>query len=342
MEKIRLGRTDLFVGRVGFGALPIQRISHHEAALLLKKAYFNGINFFDTARGYTDSEEKIGNALSGVRKEIYIATKSNPADKKEFFQNLETSLAKLKTDYIDIYQLHNPNVLPDPENPDSLYGAMQEAKKKGMIRFIGISNHRLNTALEAVRSGLYDTVQFPLCTISSDKDLSLIEECSRMDVGVIAMKALSGGLLTDAASAFTFLRQYDNLVPIWGIQRESELDEFLSLEKNPPEFDDKMKKIIKKDRTELSGSFCRACGYCMPCPEGIPINMAARMPIILDRMPYRQFMEDSWKQQMELIKKCKDCGHCKKHCPYDLDTPALLKKSLEYYSEFYENNRNQS
>lgn len=334
MDKIKLGRTNLIVSRSGFGALPIQRISFDEAKNLLRKAYDNGINFFDTARSYTDSEEKIGYALSDVRHNIIIATKSHAKDKKTLFEHLETSLKNLKTDYIDIYQLHNPKELPDPDDPDGLYSGLLEAQKKGMIRFIGITNHRLDLALEAAKSELYDTIQFPLSSLSSDEDLKLVEECKKRDIGVIAMKALSGGLITNVSTTFAFLRQFDNVVPIWGIQRELELDEFIELEKNPPALDENMWKIIEQDRKELQGSFCRGCGYCLPCPADIPIPMAARMSLLLRRSPYQKYLSDKWEEQMNRIENCTDCGHCKAHCPYELDTPELLKLMLEDYREF--------
>jgi aryl-alcohol dehydrogenase-like predicted oxidoreductase len=335
MDKIKLGRTDLMVTRSGFGALPVQRVSFKEAKNILRKAYDNGINFFDTARAYSDSEEKIGYSLSDVRNEIIIATKSHAKDRKTLLEHLQISLCNLKTDYVDILQLHNPDILPDPEDPEGLYAGLLEAKKKGLVRFIGITSHKIKNAMDATASGLYDTVQFPLSSLSADTDLLLIEECKKRNVGLIAMKALSGGLITNAASAFSFLRQFDNVVPIWGIQKETELDEFISLEKNPPLLNESMWAIINKDRAELSGDFCRACGYCLPCPVGIEIPTSARMSLLLKRAPYQGFLEDSFKEKMELINNCIDCGHCKNHCPYKLDTPSLLKKELKNYNEFY-------
>jgi predicted aldo/keto reductase-like oxidoreductase len=335
MDKIKLGRTNLMVTRSGFGALPIQRISFEDAKKILRKAYDNGINFFDTARMYSDSEEKIGYSLSDVRKDIIIATKSHANDKETLLNHLQTSLKNLKTDYVDILQLHNPEKLPNPEDPNGLYAGLLEAKKRGLVRFVGITNHRIDNAMEAATSELYDTIQFPLSSLSADNDLKLITECKKRDIGVIAMKALSGGLITNVASTFTFLRQFDNLVPIWGIQRETELDEFIDLEKNPPVLDDNMWSIINKDRLELAGDFCRGCGYCLPCPAGIEIPTSARITLLLGRSPYEGFLEDDFKEKMNLINNCIECGHCKNHCPYKLDTPNLLKRELKNYNEFY-------
>jgi predicted aldo/keto reductase-like oxidoreductase len=336
VKTIRLGRTDLQVSRSGFGAIPIQRIGIDQAKHLLLKAYRGGINFFDTARTYTDSEEKIGVALSDVREEIILATKSPAVDRDGVLQDLETSLEKLQTDYVDIYQLHNPKSLPDPDDPNGPYRATLEAKEQGKIRFIGFTNHRLDVALEAAASDLYDTIQFPLSSLSSDEDLQLIEECKKRDIGVIAMKALSGGLITNVPATFTFLRQYDNVVPIWGIERDADLDEFLSLEQNPPALNEEMWQAIERDRAELSGAFCRGCGYCLPCPVDIPINMAARLSYLLDRSVYQRFLTDEWKEKMERIADCTECGQCSDRCPYDLDTPSLLKSQLESYRAFYQ------
>ena len=336
MDTMRLGRTGLQISRSGFGALPIQRISFEEAKGILRRAYEAGITFFDTARMYTDSEEKIGYALADVRSQIVIATKSHAKDKKTLLEHLETSLRNLKTDYIDLYQLHNPKELPQESDEEGLYAALVEAKKKGLIRHIGITNHSNKLAMEAAVSGMYDTLQFPLNTLSSEEDLQLIAACKERNIGVIAMKGLSGGLITNAATTFSFLRQYDNVVPIWGIQRMSELEEFIAMEKNPPVLDAIMWEAIHKDRSELAGDFCRGCGYCMPCPAGIEIPTQARISLLLGRAPYQPFLEDSFKEKMDRINQCIECGQCKSHCPYQLDTPNLLKRELKRYQEFYE------
>ncbi|MDD5673614.1 MAG: aldo/keto reductase [Chitinivibrionales bacterium] len=339
MEKIKLGCTGLIVSRCGFGALPIQRAPMDEAVRILRKAYDNGIDFYDTARGYSDSEEKIGRALSRVRSKIVIATKSGAANRKDLLAQLETSLSNLKTDYIDILQLHNPQSLPDPRDPQSPYAGLLEARQKGMVRFLGLSNHSLDIATRAATSGLFDTVQFPLSSLSSDTDLSIIKVCKDRRVGLIAMKAIAGGLITDIASTFAFLRHYNNVLPIWGIQRESELDMFLELSAHPPRLTQKLWEVIRKDRKELGGKYCRGCGYCMPCPAGIPIAMAARMSFLLRRAPYQYFLGEEWRKNMLAIRDCKQCGQCTKQCPYHLDTPKILKFMLADYEKFYEEHR---
>ena len=334
MDTTRLGRTELRVTRTGFGVLPLQRTERTEATRILRRAYDAGITFYDTARAYTDSESKIGAALSDVRDRIVIATKTGAPTRERVIQDIETSLRELRTDYVDILQLHNPAPLPTPDDPQSAYATLRELKQQGKIRFIGVTSHSLDRAQAALASGLYDTIQFPLNYLSSPGDLELIDRCRERDVGLIAMKPLSGGLLTDPRPVFAFLRQFQNVVPIWGLQHRRELDELLDLDADPPELDDAIQQRISKDRQELAGDFCRACGYCLPCPAEIPIPMAARMPLLLRRMPYGQFMTDEWHDKMERIRTCHECGHCRKHCPYGLDTPALLRKALADYESF--------
>ena len=334
MEKVRLGRTNIVVNRNGFGALPVQRVNKEEVKVILKKVYANGINFFDSARAYSDSEEKIGLSLSDVRKDIYIATKTMATTVEDFWRDLNTSLELLKTDYIDIYQFHNPSFCPKPNDGTGLYEAMLEAKEQGKIKHIGITNHRLHVAKEAVESGLYDTLQFPFSYLASDKEEELVRLCKEKDVGFICMKALSGGLITRSDVAYAYLAQFDNTLPIWGIQKEKELDEFISYNDNPPVLNDEIKAIIEHDRQELAGEFCRGCGYCMPCPMGIEINQCARMSLMLRRSPSANWLSPHWQEEMKKIETCINCGKCKAHCPYDLNTPELLKKNYEDYKTF--------
>lgn len=333
MAKVTLGKTGITVEKNSFGALPIQRISKEAAVGLLRKAYDHGITFFDTARFYTDSEEKVGEAFAGMREKVYIATKTGATTVEGFWKDLHTSLGLLQTDYIDIYQFHNPAFCPRPGDGSGLYEAMLEAKEKGMIRHIGITNHRLAVAHEAIESGLYETLQFPFCYLATEKDIEVVEKCKEAGMGFIAMKALSGGLITNSAAAYAFLAQYDHVLPIWGVQRESELDEFLSYIENPPVMNEELSAIIAKDREELLGDFCRGCGYCMPCPAGIEINNAARMSLLIRRSPSAAQLTPEMQAKMKRIENCFHCGQCKSVCPYGLDTPALLEKNYKDYCE---------
>lgn len=333
MSTVTLGRTGITTNKNGFGALPIQRIPEEEAVYLLRKAYENGITFFDTARWYTDSEHKVGMAFAGMRDRLFIATKTGAQDAAGFWKDLETSLTQLQTDYIDLYQFHNPAFCPKPGDESGLYDAALKAKAQGKIRHIGITNHRLAVAHEAIDSGLYETLQFPFCYLATEKDIELVEKCREADMGFIAMKALSGGLITNSAAAYAFLAQYDNVVPIWGVQREKELDEFLSYIETPPAMTEELAEVIRHDREELLGDFCRGCGYCMPCPVGIEINNCARMSLLLRRSPSAGHLSPEGQEKMKKIEQCLHCGQCKSKCPYGLDTPSLLQKNLEDYKK---------
>lgn len=333
MVEVTLGSTGIKVNKNGFGALPIQRISEEDAICLLRKAYEGGITFFDTARCYSDSETKVGKALEGIRDKVFIATKTMADNTEDFWKDLETSLSNLRTEVIDLYQFHNPSWCPKPGDGSGLYEAMSEAKAQGKIKHIGITNHRLAVANEAIDSGLYETLQFPFCYLATDKDMELVEKCRKADMGFIAMKALSGGLINNSRAAYAYLAQFDNVVPIWGVQRESELDEFLSYVKEPPVMTEELKSFIEGDREQLQGEFCRGCGYCMPCPVGIQINNCARMSLLIRRSPSAGHLTPQAQEKMKLIEKCLHCGACKEKCPYGLDTPALLEKNLKDYLE---------
>ena len=336
METLRLGRTNLTVTKNGFGALPVQRVDMAEACRLLRRAYEGGINYFDTARFYTDSEEKIGEALSDVREQIVISTKTMALTVEGFWKDLHTSLSLLRTDYIDIYQFHNPPFCPKPGDGSGLYEAMLEAKEKGMIRFIGMTNHRLSVAEEAVRSGLYDTLQFPFSYLAGPQEEALVRLCEELEVGLICMKALAGGLITRSDVAYAYLAQYP-VAPIWGIQRDWELEEFLSYGENPPAMNEERLAHVEKERGELMGDFCRGCGYCMPCPVGIEINNCARMSLLLRRAPTAANLSEEGQAKMKKIEDCLHCGQCKAKCPFGLDTPALLQKNYEDYKTFLPN-----
>ena len=338
MNTIRLGRSELMVTKTAFGALPIQRISTAEAVKLVRRAYEGGINYFDTANMYTDSEEKLGLALKDVREKVIISTKSGATDKQGAMAHIEQSLRHLG--YIDLFQFHNPAVLPDISDPNGAFAAALEMKEKGYIRHIGITNHRHHIAKAAIESGNFETLQFPFCYLATDVDLELVELCKQADMGFIAMKGLSGGLLNNAAACHAFMQQYENVVPIWGVQRMEELEQWLSLAETSGAMTEELKAVIEKDRKELAGSFCRGCGYCMPCPTGIEINNSARMNMLLRRAPYRPYLTDEWYEKMHRIENCIHCDSCKSRCPYGLDTPALLQYMLKDYDEFYAQHHN--
>lgn len=328
---VTLGSTGIQVVQNGFGALPIQRDSKEVAVKIVRRAYEGGMRFFDTARAYSDSEEKVGEALSDVRENIYIATKTMAHTPEEFWKQLETSLQLLKTDYIDIYQFHCANQVYAPGDGTGMYECMLEAKTQGKIRHIGITAHKIQIAFDAVESGLYETLQYPFSYLAAEREKELVAKCKEKNVGFIAMKGLAGGLINKSEAAMAFMTQYDNVLPIWGIQRETELEEWLSYMENTPSMTGEIKEYIEREQKELSGEFCRGCGYCMPCPKGIMINQCARMSLMLRRAPSAAWLSENMQAEMKKIENCINCRKCVSKCPYSLNTPELLKKNYEDY-----------
>ena len=328
MSKIQLGSTGIEIEKNGFGCLPIQRVSKEEAARLLRKAADGGINYFDTARAYSDSEEKVGYAFAGMRDKVVIATKSHAQTGSEMMEHLETSLKTLGTDYIDAS-------LPRPGGEDGLYDAALEAKKQGKIRHIAITNHRLAVAHEAIDSGLYALLQFPYSYLSGQQEQQLVDKCREKGMGFVAMKGMAGGLLRDGTAAAVWMARQEGVVPVWGVQHEWELDQFLACVPDAPAMTEEYRALIEKGRSELTGNFCRGCGYCMPCPVGIEINQCARMSLLLRRAPAAGWLDEHWQAEMKKIENCLHCGKCASKCPYGLDTPQLLQDNYrEYWTHF--------
>ena len=331
MGFVTLGKTGIQAQKQAFGCLPIQRISKEEAVALLRRAYDGGMNYFDTARAYSDSEEKVGAAFAGMRDKVVIATKTGATTAEGMWKDLEESLRMLQTDYIDVYQFHNPAFCPKPGGEDGLYDAALEAKKQGKIRHIAITNHRLSVAHEAIDSGLYETLQFPYSYLAGPQEQELVDKCKAANMGFIAMKGLAGGLIRDGLVAAAFMEQHPDVLPIWGVQHQWELDEFLSCIQEPPAMTPERQAVIDHDRKELSGDFCRGCGYCMPCPAGIEINNCARMSLMLRRAPAAGWLTPEWQEKMKKIEGCLHCNHCVSKCPYGLDTPRLLADNYRDY-----------
>ena len=333
METIRLGRTGIVVNRLGFGALPLQRTDKNEAVTILRKAVDGGVNFFDTARTYSDSEAKLGAALAGIRQRVIIATKTPAKDSAAIEADLAKSLTELRTDYLDIYQVHNARTLPRPGG-DGRYELLERLKQAGVIRAIGLTAHSLDVAVEAVQSGLYETVQFPFSLLASEEESALVKACETADVGFIAMKALAGGLITNIPAAFCYITRFRNVLPIWGMQSMAELDDFLSLEASPPVWDKNMEQAAAREREALKGAFCRSCGYCLPCPQNIYIPNVARMNRLLRRSPWRTWATPEWKSNMTTAKSCTRCNACAARCPYGLDPAALVAENVLDYEQF--------
>ena len=341
MKKIPLGSTGLTVTKTVMGCLPVQRCDMDYGVKLIRAAYEGGIRYFDTANAYTDSEEKLGLALEDVRDQVVISTKSQARDRPGVLAHIENSLKMLRTDHIDLFQFHNVPEMPDPDDPDGAFAGALEAKSRGWIDHIGVTTHRVGVAEECIASGLFETLQFPFSYISSERDLALAGKCREKGMGYIAMKGLAGGLLSNPRACHAFMKGYDNVVPIWGIQKLEELEQWLAVAEEDPDMDEELAAVIKHDRQELAGGFCRSCGYCMPCPVGIEIRNCARMNMLLRRSPWQQYMTEEWQAKMNRIDDCLGCRRCASRCPYQLDTPNLLKYMLKDYREFYEAHKDQ-
>ena len=333
MRQITLGSTGITVPQNAFGALPIQRVSTEMAVKLLRRAYEGGMRFFDTARAYSDSEVKVGEAFDGMREKVFIATKTGAKTPEEVRSQLETSLKNLRTDHIDIYQFHCADQCYRPGDGTGMYECMEELKKEGKIRHIGITAHKLYIAEEAIESGLYETLQYPFSYLSSEKELALVKKCKEANMGFIAMKGLAGGLINRSEAAMAFMTQFDNVLPIWGIQKEKELEEWLAFMEETPAMTEELRTYIEKEQKELTGEFCRGCGYCMPCPAGIMINQCARMSLMLRRAPSKAWLTPQMQAEMKKIEGCLHCNQCMSKCPYELNTPELLQKNYEDYKK---------
>lgn len=331
MNTVTLGRTGISVAQNQFGALPIQRISKDEAVALVHRAYDGGMRFFDTARAYSDSEEKLGVAFEGMRDKVYIASKTMAKTPGEFWEQLDTSLANLHTDYLDIYQFHCVDQVWAPGDGSGMYECMLQAKEQGKIRHIGVTAHKLEVAFDLVNSGLYETLQYPFSYLASEREHELVALCKQKDVGFLAMKGLAGGLITRSDAAMAYIAQFDNVLPIWGIQRESELDEWLSYFKDTPQMTPELQAFVVKEREQLAGNFCRGCGYCLPCTADIMINQCARISLMLRRAPSKAWLTPQMQAEMAKVRDCTECGVCMTRCPYGLDIPNLLKRNYEDY-----------
>lgn len=331
MREVVLGSTGIKSPQNAFGALPVQRDDFDTAIKILQRAYEGGMTFFDTARAYSDSEEKMGLALSDVRKKINIATKTHAKNTEDMKVHLDITLKNLKTDYIDIYQFHCVDQCYRPGDGTGMYELMEDFKRQGIVKHIGITAHKIGIAEECVKSGLYETMQFPFSYLSSSREIDLVNLCREKNVGFIAMKGLAGGLITNSKAAYSFMTQYENALPIWGIQRMNELEEWLSFMKDSPVYDEEMRLFVEEDKKNFGTDFCRGCGYCMPCPQSITINQCARMSQMIRRAPSEAWLSEHWQAEMSKISSCTGCGACMKKCPYGLEIPVLLKKNKEDY-----------
>lgn len=249
MEYVRLGKTDLLVSRTAFGAMSLKDVPDaNAAAQLIRRAYDAGINLFDTARNQPDSEKLLGDSLHDIRQNVIVATKTSAPSGKEVLRDLDESLNAMHCDYIDLYQYEIDSFIPEKDGADGIYTTLLNLKKAGKIRHIGVAVEDYETAGKVVRSGMYETLQFPFCMISPVITSSLVDLCAKSDTGFVAMQPLCGGILSNIPLAFGFLHQYENVIPLWGARTVEELTQILYFNDHPPVVDDTFKQDVEKAR----------------------------------------------------------------------------------------------
>lgn len=335
MKKKRLGRTELLVSEVGLGGIPLARVSETQAINIVRKSIDLGINFIDTANAYKDSESKIGKAIINRRESLILATKSTRRNAKEMLTNIENSLKMLQTDYIDLFQIHQ---VSDEENVNAVFakdGALEAAKiakQQGKILHIGITSHRLETAIELVKTNEFETIQFGANLVETDSLKTLFPLAKELDMGCIVMKPLAGGELTDAKLCFRFLQQYPDYIPIPGFSEEHELLEIIDLYENKAPLTEKDIKEIENIRNSTDSNFCRRCCYCEPCPQGVKIFAGMAIKRIIKNYG-KEYKADWFIEGAESIDKCSECGICETKCPYNLPIRETIKQNKAFYDE---------
>ncbi len=333
MQYRKLGKTGLQVSEIGFGGIPIQRVPLEEAVSIVRKAYQLGINFFDTARGYTDSEEKIGRALKSLpRDKIILATKSRLRNKKALREDIHKSLHFFRTDFIDLYQLHNVSNEEELELifEEGAVEALGDARKEGKIRFAGFSSHNAEIAVKALQRERFDTVQFPFNAVEPEALEELIPLAQKTGVGTIVMKPLCGGVLEDKAKALQYLLGYPISTIIPGMQTVEEVSKNAAVSGMPP-LTDKEKEALYAEAKELGNKFCRRCEYCLPCPEDINIPFNFLMLGYYKRYGLHEWAHERYHSQEVTASACQDCGLCEERCPYHLPVREMLQECRDLF-----------
>lgn len=321
-----LGKTDMKIKRVGFGGIPIQRITQEDTNKVICELENQGINFIDTARGYTISEEYIGHSLKGKRDKFYLATKSMSRDYEGMKNDIEVSLRNLQTDYIDLYQLHNvkPEEYDMIFNEDKAYRALLEAKEAGKIKNIGITAHSLDTIEKAISSDRFATIQFPYNIVEDQAD-ELFKKANAKGIGIIVMKPLAGGALDDATLAIKYILSKEYIdIAIPGMDSIEQVKQNVNvLENLDLTYDDNKK--IEEIRNTLGSRFCRRCEYCLPCPVGINIPANFLMEGYYTRYNLKEWAKERYAALDVKASECIECGLCETKCPYDLPIRDMLK-----------------
>ncbi|MBM7614188.1 aldo/keto reductase [Alkaliphilus hydrothermalis] len=328
MEKRKLGRTNLEVGVIGFGGIPIQRLKEEEAIDLIKKAADEGINFIDSARAYGESEKLIGKGIAGNRDHWYIATKTMARDYESMKKEVETSLADFNIDTIDLYQFHLVKTEAQLEQilaPDGAFRALKEAQEAGKIKEIGITSHSAELLEMAIETDYFSTIQFPYNIVERQGE-ALFKRAAEKNIGVIIMKPLAGGALEDGDLALRFILQNPNVtVVIPGVDKEEQVYENANVGKNFVPLSEVDQKRIEEIKQSLGTTFCRRCGYCLPCPQKIDIPTQFLMEGYYSRYELQNWAVERYGVLPKKASECVECGVCESKCPYDLPIRSMLK-----------------
>jgi predicted aldo/keto reductase-like oxidoreductase len=334
MKTTRLGKTGLEVSQVGFGGIPIQRLTEGEAVRVVQRCLDLGITFLDTANAYTTSEERIGQAIAGRRGQLTIATKTGARDRATALEHLEQSLRSLQTDYVDLWQFHGVSTFEDYEQvlgPGGAMEAAQESLQASKVRHIGITSHSMDVALKAVSSGLFETIQFPFNFVTSEPADEVVPLAEENDVGFVAMKPFAGGMLDDANLAIKYLLQFDSVVPDPGIEKPEEIEEIVNIVEGPWELTAGERQALEEFRARVGTRFCRRCEYCQPCPQGVQISTIVNLPSFLKRFPEERLVSGWIADAIESGKDCIECGECEEKCPYHLPIREMIVENMALY-----------
>ena len=328
MEYRILGKSGLKISRLGFGGIPIQRIEAGDTKPLMRQLLDAGVNYIDTARGYTVSESYLGEALEGIREHFVLATKSMARDKEGMARDIDISLANLKTDYIDLYQIHNPTPADIDKviAPGGALEALMEAKAAGKIGHIGITLHTYPLFEKALEMDWVETIMFPYNIVETQGE-DLIAKCTEKNIGFICMKPLAGGAIEDATLALRFIAANDNVtVVIPGMAAPEEIAQNIAAVCDNKPLSDDEKAAMEAVRQQLGTHFCRRCNYCAPCTAGISIYSVFLMDGYLTRYGLADWARMRYAGMEKTASDCVDCGVCETRCPYNLPIRQMMKE----------------
>jgi len=335
MEYRQLGKTGLKISRIGFGGIPIQKINAEGTKEVLHYLMEQGVNYIDTARGYTVSEEYIGYALEGIRDRFILATKSFARTYEGMAKDIEISLNNLKTDYIDLYQVHNPSAqeLEQVLAPGGALEALQEAKRAGKIKHLGITTHSLELFERALEFDWVETIMFPYNIVETQGE-ELIAQCARKNIGFIAMKPLAGGAIEEASTAIRFIVSNPNVtVVIPGMAAISEAEQNICAAADTSALTQAEQNTVNAVRKVLNNHFCRRCNYCAPCTVGINIPSVFLMEGYNNRYDLKDWARTRYAGFAHKASECIECGVCETRCPYNLPIREMMKTAVEIFGE---------